>query len=120
MSIRLGFSPVSHTRISTNRKGSIRLGLGAHSGPWSITTGKTVTQGYHKNRNAKSGTTAHAQNVMTDGFIDQNNDQWLQYGAVQESIRLQDAYEAAIRDRKIAEERLALSIKLAKERLARS
>lgn len=119
MSIRLGFSPASHTRISTNRRGNVRLGLGAHSGPWSITTGKTLAQGYRKNRNAKPGTAAHAQNVLTDKFIDQNNDQWLQYGAYQEQIRLQDAYVAAVRDRKVAEEKLALSIKIAKERLAR-
>lgn len=50
MSIRFGFSPIRHTRISTNARGNVRLGVGAHRGPWSITTGKTLVQGSRRSR----------------------------------------------------------------------
>jgi hypothetical protein len=68
-SIRFGFSPVRHARISTNARGHVRLGVGAHHGPWSITTGKTLSQGstrrarrrYSRTHNATGATIKPAQ-----------------------------------------------------------
>lgn len=106
MSIRLGFSPMRHTRISTNIRGNVRLGVGAHHGPWSITTGKTLIDSRKPGRsrsrrsNAKATTDdVHAAIVLA--YLDRTD-------AYQDLARARDAQHAAETDLKIAEQRLAL------------
>lgn len=106
MSIRLGFSPMRHARISTNYRGNVRLGVGAHHGPWSITTGKTLIDSRRPSRGrskyAKAEAAAndeYAAIVLT--YLDRID-------AAHDLIRARDARRAAEADLKIAEQKLAL------------